>query len=136
MNTLILQTVARFFIPVQLLFSVFLLLRGHNEPGGGFAGGLVVATALVLHAVAFSPEATRRLLRVEPVAIAGAGLLVALAAGGVGLAMGEEFLAGQWLDFSILGLKFGTPFLFDTGVYLLVIGMAMGVLLSLMRVRT
>ena len=135
MNSLILQTVARFFVPVQLAFSLFLLLRGHNAPGGGFAGGLVVVIALALHAVAFNPEATRRLLRIDPLVLAGVGVLVAILAGVPALVSGEPFLTGLWLDSTVLGFKLGTPFLFDVGVYLLVVGMAAGVLLSLMGAR-
>ena len=135
MNTLILQTVARFFVPVQLAFSLFLLLRGHNAPGGGFAGGLVVVIALALHAVAFNPDATRRLLRIDPLVLAGVGVLVAILAGVPALVSGEPFLTGLWLDSTVLGFKLGTPFLFDVGVYLLVVGMASGVLLSLMGAR-
>ena len=136
MNSLILQSFARFFIPVQLLFSIFLLFRGHSAPGGGFAAGLVVAAAIILHAVAFSPDATRRVLRVDPLGVAGLGLLVALASGVLGLLSGEPYLTGQWLDVTVLSVKLGTPLLFDIGVYLLVIGMATGVLLSLMGVRS
>jgi multicomponent Na+:H+ antiporter subunit B len=135
MNSIILQTVARFFMPIQGFFSVFLLLRGHNDPGGGFAGGLVLAVAFALHAIAYSPNETRRLLRIDPLVLAGTGLLLALVAGFIGLAVGDEFLNGQWIDGYILGIKFGTPLLFDVGVYLLVVGMAVGLLLSMMGER-
>lgn len=135
MNSVVLQTVARFIMPIQGFFSLFLLLRGHNDPGGGFAGGLVLAIAFALHAIAFSPERTRRMLRIDPLVLAGAGLLLALLAGFIGLAAGDEFLTGTWIDGYILGIKFGTPLLFDVGVYLLVVGMAVGVLLSMMGER-
>ncbi len=65
-NTLILHTAALFIMPLQLMFSVFLLFRGHDEPGGGFIGGLVASGAFVLYAFAFGSEATRRILRVAP----------------------------------------------------------------------
>ena len=133
MSSLILYTVARALIPIQVAFSVFLLLRGHNEPGGGFAGALVIAVAVALHAVAGSPQATRRLLRIDPLVLAGLGLTTSLVAGAAGLMMGEPFLTGQWLEASVLGVTLGTPLLFDIGVYLLVIGMTSAVLLSLME---
>ncbi len=65
-NTLILHTAALAIMPLQLMFSVFLLLRGHDEPGGGFIGGLVAASAFVLYAFSFGAQATRKLLRVHP----------------------------------------------------------------------
>ncbi|HAU19383.1 MAG TPA: Na(+)/H(+) antiporter subunit B, partial [Marinobacter adhaerens] len=78
-NTLILHTAALAIMPLQLMFSVFLLLRGHDEPGGGFIGGLVAASAFVLYAFAFGAESTRKLLRVSPRDILAAGLLFGLA---------------------------------------------------------
>jgi multicomponent Na+:H+ antiporter subunit B len=56
MTSLILKTTARFLMPFLLLFSVFLFLRGHNEPGGGFTGGLVAAAAFALYSIAFGAE--------------------------------------------------------------------------------
>src|SRR5690606_31098464 len=112
MNSLILRTVATYFVPVQILFSLFLLLRGHNDPGGGFAGGLVFVIAIALHAVAFSPEQTRKLLKVRPVSLIGVGLMTALAGGAIGLLVGDPFLTGEWLGTSFLGFKFGSPLLF------------------------
>ena len=54
-------------MPLLLLFAVFLLLRGHNQPGGGFVGGLVVAASFVLYSIAFGVDAARRALLVRPV---------------------------------------------------------------------
>ena len=129
MTSLILRTAARFLMPMILLYSVFLLLRGHHLPGGGFVGGLVAAVAFVLYAFAFDPADARRLLRVEPGTLIGAGLLTALASGAVALWEGEPFLAGQW---RLVGeLKLGTPLLFDLGVYLVVLGATLAMVLSM-----
>ena len=81
MTSSILQTATRFLMPLLLLFAVFLLLRGHNEPGGGFVGGLVVAAAFVLYSIAYGVSASRRALLVEPSTLLGAGLLVAAGSG-------------------------------------------------------
>ena len=81
MTSSILQTATRVLMPLLLLFAVFLLLRGHNEPGGGFVGGLVVAASFVLYSIAFGVDAARRALLVRPVDAARRGLLVALASG-------------------------------------------------------
>lgn len=125
MISLILRTTARYLLPLLVMFSFFLLLRGHNEPGGGFVAGLIAASGWALYALAYDPAEARRTLRVDPQLLIALGLLVAAASGAIGLATGEPFLAGKWMDFSLPGLgtlKAGTPLLFDVGVYLLVWG--------------
>ena len=132
MNSIILSTVSRLLVWLLLLFSVFLLLRGHNFPGGGFAGGLVAASAVVLHALAGGFPAARRLLVLDPRTIMGLGLAVATCSGVVGFARGLPFLTGLWdkTPLPVVG-KIGTPLVFDTGVYLLVLGMACLVVFAL-----
>ncbi len=131
-RSLLLATAARYLMPLILLFSVFLLLRGHNEIGGGFVGGLVAASGLMLYGIAISPSALRHLLPVEPRLLAGLGLLLALLAGLIPTLAGQPFLTGLWLKtpLPVIG-KVGTPLLFDLGVYLVVIGVVMWILLSL-----
>jgi multicomponent Na+:H+ antiporter subunit B len=134
MNSLILRTATRFMMPLLLLFSVFLLLRGHNEPGGGFSGGLVAAAAFVLYGLAFGMPETRRALPVEPRSLIGAGLLVALASGCLALSAGEPLMSGLWGKVYVPGLgdlDVGTPLLFDVGVYLVVIGVTLSIMLPL-----
>ncbi len=63
--SLILSTATRYLLPLLLLFSLFLLLRGHNEPGGGFVGGLVAVAAFALYALAAGTQEARSLLRVD-----------------------------------------------------------------------
>ncbi|HYG35190.1 MAG TPA: Na+/H+ antiporter subunit B [Clostridia bacterium] len=137
MTSLILQTAARFLIPLMLLFSLFLLLRGHNDPGGGFSGGLVATGAFVLYATAYDVASARRALRVDPHQLCGAGLLVALLSGVAGLFTGKPFLTGLWwTDLEVahrVKISLGTPFLFDVGVYLAVLGAAVMILLELME---
>ena len=71
MTSSILQTATRLLMPLLLLFAVFLLLRGHNQPGGGFVGGLVVAASFVLYSMAFGVAASRRALLVRPATLLG-----------------------------------------------------------------
>lgn len=132
MQSLILSTAARFLLPLMLLFSVFLLLRGHNEPGGGFIGGLVASTAFALYALAFDVDQARRTLRVDPHQLIAAGLLTALAAGLLPMLFGRPFLTALWIEreLPVLG-KAGTPLLFDAGVYLTVFGIMLMILLTL-----
>jgi multicomponent Na+:H+ antiporter subunit B len=132
MRSLILRTSAWLMIPVLLLFSVFLLLRGHNLPGGGFVGGLVAASAVVLQLVASGPVEVRRLIPFDVMLLLPVGLSVALLAGVPALLLGEPFLTGHWVTLPVLGqIKVGTPVLFDLGVYLVVFGVAVQIILSM-----
>jgi multisubunit Na+/H+ antiporter MnhB subunit len=138
MNSLILSTATRFVAPLMLAYSLFILLRGHNEPGGGFIGGLIAATAFALYAKAEGTAAARRALRIDPAMVSLAGLGVAVAAGVLGWADGGSFLASTWplVEFDdaghkVGGVPFGTAALFDTGVYLVVVGAIAGLFLEL-----
>jgi multicomponent Na+:H+ antiporter subunit B len=130
MSPLVLRVATRYLVPLILLFSLFLLWRGHHEPGGGFVGGLVAASAFVLLALSEGPQAARRALRFEPRVWMGAGLATALAAGLAGSAAGAPLLTGLWLG------KLGTPLVFDVGVYLVVAGVVLLVLLELEEARS
>lgn len=123
MSSIILQATNRLLSGLLLVFSVFLLLRGHNLPGGGFSGGLVAASAFVLQALCSSVPSARRLLIVDPRTLIGAGLAVALLSGLSAVAVGVPFLTGLWdkTPVPVVG-KLGTPLLFDFGVYLVVWG--------------
>lgn len=134
MTSLILATATRFLFPLLLMFSVFLLLRGHNLPGGGFIGGLIASSAFALYWIAFDLAAARRMLAVEPRRLIGVGLLVALASGWAGVLSGRPYLTGAWGKLEIPGagaIPLGTPLLFDFGVYLVVIGVMMLIITTL-----
>ncbi len=122
------RTAARLLMPLLLLFAVFLLLRGHNEPGGGFVGGLVAAAAFALYAIAFGVERARRALLVEPLTLLGAGLLLALASGTPAALRGQPFMTAQWVFEPV---AVGTPALFDIGVFLVVSGVVLMMVFSL-----
>ena len=132
MKSLILQTASRYLMVLLVIFSVFILLRGHNEPGGGFVGGLLIAGAFALYGLAYEPKAARRLLRFDPRTIIGVGLVTAAGSGLVAVWNGQPFLTGLWLPYPIPFLgKLGTAFFFDLGVYLVVLGTTLLVLLTL-----
>jgi multicomponent Na+:H+ antiporter subunit B len=116
----------------MLLFSLFLLVRGHNEPGGGFVGGLVASTAFALVLLSEGREPARRLLRVDPLGLVAAGLLVALLSGVPPLLRDRPFMTGLWLKapLPVVG-KIGTPVVFDVGVYLVVLGIVLAILFTL-----
>lgn len=129
MNSLPLSVIARIVVPLQLAFSIIVLLRGHNLPGGGFIGGLLAASAFALAGFADGPARMRVLLRFAPSAWIGAGMLTALLSGLLAPLSGAAFFEGLW-HYSLIptvvagDVKPGTPLLFDIGVYLLVVGMA------------
>ena len=134
MTSLILRTTARYLTPLLLIFSIFLFLRGHNEPGGGFAGGLVAAAPFALLSIAFGAAEARRVLQVDPRTLIGLGLLAAVAGGVIGLLYGKPFLSGVWGYFQLPGLgsvEFGSPILFDLGVYFVVIGVTLSIIFAL-----
>jgi multicomponent Na+:H+ antiporter subunit B len=106
--------------------ALYLLLRGHNLPGGGFIAGLASAISLVLLSLALGVEAMPRVVRWDPVLLAGAGLLLAALTATAPMLAGRPFLEHfhvHWSDVPLLGeVHAGTPLLFDAGVYLLVVG--------------
>jgi len=126
MNSLILRAGANALLPFMMVVSVIVLLRGHNEPGGGFVGGLLAASGFALHALATSPRRTRRILRFDPRVLIGTGLLAAIASGLPAMLSGDPFLEGRWQSLNLPGyagaVKVGTPLVFDIGVYLVVLG--------------
>ena len=124
----IFRTAARLLMPLLLLFSVFLLLRGHNEPGGGFVGGLIAAAAFALYGIAFGVQSARQALLVRPLTLLGAGLLVALVSGLPAVLSGEPFLKALWTSGPV---AVGTPLLFDVGVFLVVTGVVLMMIFSL-----
>jgi multicomponent Na+:H+ antiporter subunit B len=132
----ILQTAVRVLMPLLLLFAVFLLLRGHNEPGGGFVGGLVVAASFVLYSIAFGVEPARRALLVDPSRLLGGGLLVALSSQVPGAIVGRPFMSAVWttLDVGGTAVHLGTPLFFDIGVFLAVIGVVLTIVFTLAEV--
>ncbi len=130
MNTMILRETTRRLVPLILVFSVFLLLRGHNQPGGGFVGGLVASIAFSLYAFVCGPQAARGILRADPRVVGAVGLAVAIASGFVGsVREGVPFLTGQWG--ALAGLAIGTPVIFDVGVYLVVVGVVLTFVLGI-----
>ena len=133
MNTLIFRTAAPFLTALMLLFSIFVLLRGHNAPGGGFIGGLIAASALAIYGIACGVEAVRRAMVFHPLAIAGFGLLAATAAGLLSVVFSVPFMTGLWVYPHIFGVEvpLSSVMLFDIGVYLVVGGAITSIALAL-----
>ena len=121
MNSLIFSTAARALFWIMLAVSLVILWRGHNQPGGGFVGGLVAAMSVGVLTLSSGVAKARQTLRVSPVALAGAGVALALLSGIPGMLVGAGFLTHQWMIFEN-GFKIGTTFVFDVGVYCAVMG--------------
>ena len=133
MNTLIFRTLAPLIVAIMLVFSAYVCLRGHNEPGGGFIGGLIAAAALEVLALAIGVKETRTALRVDPVSIAGFGVFLAGLSGLLSLFIGAPFMTSIWW-FPMIGgteVALSTPMFFDIGVYFTVFGALTSVGLSL-----
>ncbi len=133
MKTIILRTASNYLLPLLLLFSLFILLRGHYLPGGGFVGGLIASIAFVLHAFANGLENTKNLLRIHPGFLMPVGLLVAFLAGISPMFLGGlPFMTGIWFPepISVVGMV-GSALFFDIGVYLVVIGISLTIIFTI-----
>jgi multicomponent Na+:H+ antiporter subunit B len=121
---LIAEVFVRALYVILLCASLWVLVRGHNYPGGGFIGGLLAVAASAAYALVFDSARALRRLPFGPVRLAAGGALLALASGLPSLLQGEAFLAHRWLLLSFAGLEIplSTVMLFDLGVYLCVWG--------------
>lgn len=133
MKSLIFRTITPVIVSVMVLFSIFVLLRGHNEPGGGFIGGLIAVAALSIYGIAFGVETVRRAIVFHPLSIAGAGLLLATLAGLLSMVFHVPFMTGLWIYPAVLGeeIPLSSVMAFDIGVYLVVVGAVTSIALSL-----
>ena len=133
-DSLILRRGLRMATAPLAVFSLYLLFAGHNRPGGGFAGGLVAGVAIALAWATDGEVGTRRLVGVRGTALIGIGLVIAVATGFAGLVWGGSFLESAVWDLSLPpfgDVKLVTAIGFDIGVYLVVIGVATGLIRSL-----
>lgn len=133
MNTLIFRTMAPLIVTVMLVFSAYICLRGHNEPGGGFIGGLIGASAIAILGMALGADTARRALRFDPLVIAGFGVFIAGLSGLASLFTGAPFMTSIWLyvELGESTVPLSTPLVFDIGVYLVVFGTISAIALGL-----
>jgi multicomponent K+:H+ antiporter subunit A len=122
---LLLSVAARVLLPFALLVSIFIFLRGHNLPGGGFIAGLVTAVALIIQYVADGMVATSRRLGNNVSPVIGVGVLIAGLTGTASWLFGAPFLTsthGYWQLPLIGAVPLASAIAFDLGVYLTVVG--------------
>ncbi len=132
MKSRILITATNYLLPVLLLFSVFMLLRGHYLPGGGFVGGLVASIAFVLHSLTNGTDQTLKLLHFHPRAFVPIGLLLATGSMFLPVFYGLPVMTGLWMEQQVWGLgTVGTALFFDMGVYMVVIGSVLTILFTI-----
>ncbi|MFT0211070.1 monovalent cation/H+ antiporter subunit A [Pseudomonas sp. F1_0610] len=130
-HPLMMRVLARFTLPLALMVAVFIFLRGHNEPGGGFIAGLIVAVALILLEIAYGQQWVESHLRIKPSLLAGLGVLVAGATGLGSWLWGYPFLTTAFGHFSLpfIGeIELATAMLFDLGVLFTVVGATLMIL--------
>lgn len=132
-TTIILKTASNYLLPVLLVFSIFILLRGHYLPGGGFVGGLIASIAFILHSFANGLNKTKELLIVHPGFLLPIGLAISFLSGLAPVALFDlPFMTGLWSHdtVAILG-SVGSALFFDIGVYLVVNGVTLTIIFTI-----
>ncbi len=131
----IFKAVVRFLFFLVNVFAIYLLLRGHNLPGGGFIAGLATAISLILLSLAIGLEELHRVMRFDPVRLAAAGLALATLTGVAPMLFERAFLEHfntHLHNVPLMGeLHVGTPLVFDLGVYFVVVGIACKIIFTL-----
>jgi multicomponent Na+:H+ antiporter subunit B len=127
-NDVILQTMTKILVFIIFAYSINLFLAGHYTPGGGFIGGLMAAGAIVLLLLAFDMTTVRKILPINFISMTALGLLIAVSTGIGGIFFDVPFLTHTfgYFDLPIIGKTgLATAVLFDIGVFLVVVGVAM-----------
>lgn len=134
-NDVIIQTVTKAVVFIILTFSIFILLAGHHNPGGGFIGGLMTASGIILIALAFDIKTMKQVIPIDFKKVAATGLLIAVLTGMGSFYYGVPFLTQTYgyFDLPILGedTELATALIFDIGVYLAVVGVTMTIILTI-----
>jgi multicomponent Na+:H+ antiporter subunit A len=132
--SLLMDIGARSMVPTLVLVSLYVLVVGHDEPGGGFIGGLLAGVALLVVFLAGGASQVTKVLPIDPLTIVGAGMSVAVATSVAGMVVGAGLLDAGKLEIDlpwVEKLSVGSTLVFDTGVYLIVVGLVAMVLTRL-----
>lgn len=133
-NDVILQTISKIAVFIILTLGFYLFFSGSEAPGGGFVGGLVLASSLVLLFLAFDIETIRRSLPVNFKLVAGTGAAIVVLTGMAGVLFGEAFLTQSLLSLTLPiygSIEFSTVTIFEIGVALTVVGVVVTIILSI-----
>ncbi|WP_415893439.1 monovalent cation/H+ antiporter subunit A [Neptuniibacter sp. PT8_73] len=138
-HPMVLSTISQMLLPLALLVSVYIFLRGHNEPGGGFIAGLITAVAIIQQYIANGVEWMKENIRLKYQALIGSGLLIAFMTGVGSFIFDRPFLT-SWFDYFkwpwVGKFELASAMLFDLGVYLTVVGATMMILANLGKLTT
>ncbi|ANU11523.1 Na(+)/H(+) antiporter subunit B [Planococcus antarcticus DSM 14505] len=130
-NDVMLQTATKVVTFIILMFSVHIFFTGHYTPGGGFVGGLLTTSAIVLLMLAFDIETVKKILPINYLTMTAVGLLLALATASASIVFDVPFFthAYDYFDLPLFGnTSLHSALLFDTGVYLVVVGVTMTII--------
>jgi len=131
-DLIVLKSATNYLIPLLLMFSIFVLLRGHYLSGGGFVGGLIASIAFVLHSFAHTTKETLSLFRFSPKTLIPIGLSISFLSALLPVFFGKPFFTGLWYDKSIQVIgSIGTALFFDIGVYTVVVGVTLTILFTI-----
>lgn len=132
MSSILLRTAIKLIFPLVLIFAAYTALKGHNEPGGGFIGGLMAAVAFLLFRMANGRKALVKLMPFHPRSLVALGLGIALATAIAPLFFGKPLLTSLVIDELSIGLgqsiHFASAVFFDTGVLMVVVGVSVGMI--------
>ncbi|MFW6043445.1 MAG: MnhB domain-containing protein [Marinilabiliaceae bacterium] len=137
MKNIVLEKIIKLFLFVMTGFALFVLLRGHDRPGGGFIAGIIASAGFLMYALVFGSDKLLDLLKMNPRYIMGIGLLISLVAALMPALWGLPPMTAMWQEIKIIPMPTihaGTPLLFDTGVFVLVTGVVLGIITSIMDV--
>jgi len=129
-----LQTATKILVFLIMIFSIYILFAGHHNPGGGFIGGLITASALVLLYIAFDLQSVRDILPVDFNRLAATGVIVSVLTGAASFLFGAPFLSQtfDYFDLPVLGkTELASAVVFDLGVYMAVIGTTMTIITAI-----
>lgn len=132
LDSTILKTATNYLLPLLIMFSIFVLIRGHYLSGGGFVGGLIASIAFVLHSFAYNTKRTISLFRLNPMFLIPIGLSVSLVSALLPTLISKPFMTSVWFidHVAVIG-SFGSALIFDVGVYLVVIGVVLTILFTI-----
>ncbi len=124
----------RLLLPIALVISMYLFMRGHNQPGGGFVAGLVMSVAFILQYMVAGTQWVEAQMSLRPLRWMGTGLLLATLTGAGAMLLGYPFLTTHTahLDLPILGdIHVASALFFDTGIFTVVVGSTLLILTAL-----
>jgi multicomponent Na+:H+ antiporter subunit B len=134
MNSVILQIAQKYIRWIFILFALLALIRGHNYPGGGFIAGLLASLAIIYNGFAYNFQELKYKLNRKPEFLISGGIGVIIISFLPSVLSNQQLMKGMWLkpELPVIGMiKLGTPFVFDIGVFLAVIGVTLVFMTSL-----